>query len=398
MILSRRVRLGWTTGAMRTTGVVAVLVVGAGQANAPAEADPRRAMVAALPASGPDSSLGDEARVFDRLVGTWDCAYSFHGDDGSVRDSSGELRFGWTLDGHALQDLWISYPDHAGEERTIGTSVRFFDAQAGKWRVIFVAPAQGAITTVEGGAEEGRIVLRGTSASGGLLRWSFNDIRPDSFTWRGEKSLDGGKTWRLREEHRMTRRSQRATDMIDELGAPRAHPSLAAEAALFDRFVGTWDVDCVFHAADGKTKGFTGRWIFGWVLDGHALQDVLIEGDERSGRRRGTTLRFYDAKSAQWRVVWIPPASGNVIVLQGGAQGDRIVLEGKERNGALLRWSFNEIRGESWLWLGETSADGGRSWRLEQEMRLKRNAATQEAPPPQSIDPLSLWVAEPSGT
>jgi hypothetical protein len=40
-----------------------------------------------------------------------------------------------------------------------------------------------------------------------MLRWSFNEIQTDSFIWRGEKSRDGGKTWRLREEHHMKRRN-----------------------------------------------------------------------------------------------------------------------------------------------------------------------------------------------
>ena len=74
------------------------------------------------------------------------------------------------------------------------------------WRVVFVAPAFGSIVTIEGGAEGDRIVLRGQDADGAELRWSFNDMSADSFVWRGEKSRDGGKTWRLEEEHHMKRR------------------------------------------------------------------------------------------------------------------------------------------------------------------------------------------------
>src|SRR6266550_1715208 len=61
---------------------------------------------------------------------------------------------------------------------------------------------------MEGGAEDDRIVLRGHDDKGALMRWTFNDIRPDSFVWRGETSHDGGKTWRLEEEHHMTRRGR----------------------------------------------------------------------------------------------------------------------------------------------------------------------------------------------
>lgn len=168
--------------------------------------DPRREMIAALAAPAPHPSLGAEARTFDRFVGTWDCDFSFHAEDGSVRHSAGELLFGWVIDGRALQDVWIGYPKEPGGERFIGTSVRFFDAKSRTWRVVFVAPAFGMLT-VQGGVEGDRIVLRGQDVDGGQLRWSFNDIEDDSFTWRGEKSRDGGKTWRIEEQHRMKRRS-----------------------------------------------------------------------------------------------------------------------------------------------------------------------------------------------
>ena len=180
---------------------------GRSETHGAAAPDPRRDMVAELAAPGPHPSLGADARDFDRLVGTWDCDYSFLAEDGSVRHSKGELRFGWIIDGRALQDIWIGYPTRPNDERRIGTSVRFFDTKARIWRVVFVAPAFGIITIMEGGAEEDHIVLRGKDPDGSSLRWSFNDIRAGSFTWRGEVSRDGGKTWRIEEEHHMRRRT-----------------------------------------------------------------------------------------------------------------------------------------------------------------------------------------------
>jgi hypothetical protein len=164
-------------------------------------------MVSVLAASSPHPSLGDHAQVWDRFVGAWDCDFGFYLDDGSVRRSAGELDFGWVIDGRALQDIWISYPSDGTKERNIGTSIRFFDDKSKTWRVVFVSPAYGALLTVQGGLEGNRIVLRGTDDEGSALRWSFNDIQADSFVWRGEKSRDGGKTWRLEEEHRMKRRA-----------------------------------------------------------------------------------------------------------------------------------------------------------------------------------------------
>jgi hypothetical protein len=170
--------------------------------------DHRRDMIKALEAPGPHPSLGEQAHAFDRIAGTWDCDYSFHLDDGAVRRSKGELLVGWVLDGRALQDLFITYPAKGEKERRIGTTFRFFDTALKQWRIVFISPQFNYVVTVQGGVEGDRIVLRGTdSTDGAPIRWSFNDIKSDSFVWRGEKSHDDGKTWKLEEEHHMTRRA-----------------------------------------------------------------------------------------------------------------------------------------------------------------------------------------------
>ena len=167
-------------------------------------ADSRREMIAVLPAPRPHPSLGDRAQLFDHLVGTWDADYAFYAADGTISRRSGEVLFGWIIDGRALQDIWISYPTDA--ERDLGTTVRFFDAKTATWRVVWVHPAGGVITTLNGGAVGDRIVLRGQGNDGSLLRWSFNDIQANFFLWRGEVSHDSGESWRLTGEYRMTRR------------------------------------------------------------------------------------------------------------------------------------------------------------------------------------------------
>jgi hypothetical protein len=197
----------WTVAAASVLVVLSSKTVEAQKLQA---ADARQAMVSVLSAPSPHPSLGDEARVWDRFVGTWDCDYTFFLEDGGVRHSRGELEFGWVMDGRAIHYIWITYPREAGKERGIGTSVRFFDNKSKMWQVVFISPAYSAVVTVRGGPEGDRIVLRGVDDEGSMLRWSFNDIKADSFTWRGEKSRDGGKTWKLEEEHHMRRRAAAA--------------------------------------------------------------------------------------------------------------------------------------------------------------------------------------------
>ena len=169
--------------------------------------DPRQAMIAELAAARAHPSLGDQAQVFDRLVGTWDCDFSFPRDDGTVVHKKGEILFGWVMDGYAIQDLWIVFPTEAGKQRSMGTTLRFFDAKEKQWHIVFVNPQYDYVVSTKGGLEGDRIVLRGIDSDGLPIRWTFSEIKSTSFHWQGEKSHDGGKTWKVEEDHHMTRRA-----------------------------------------------------------------------------------------------------------------------------------------------------------------------------------------------
>jgi hypothetical protein len=168
---------------------------------------PRQAMINVLGSANPSPQLGDEARTFDQFVGAWDADFGFPQDDGTVRHKKGELFFGWVMDGHAIQDLWIGYPTDRQKQRTIGTTIRFFDTAIKQWRIVFVGPQSNYIVTTQGGREGDRIVLRGVDSDGLPIRWTFRELESNSFHWQGEKSHDGGKTWKLEEDHHMTRRT-----------------------------------------------------------------------------------------------------------------------------------------------------------------------------------------------
>jgi len=174
--------------------------------NVPAT-DSRLDMVTALQAMGPHPSLGDQAKVFGRLVGTWDVEYTDFSRNGKVTHRSGEFMVGWVLDGRAIQDFWIVYPSGARKEREVYTDLRYYDPESRSWPATFIDPEHASVARFTGGAVgDDRIVLDTRDFDGTDTRWSINDIRPDSFVWREEESLDGGKTWRLQAEHHMKRR------------------------------------------------------------------------------------------------------------------------------------------------------------------------------------------------
>ena len=164
-----------------------------------------------LHADGPHEALGDQAHVFDRFVGAWDCEYTNFADDGTVSARyPGQVTFGWILDGYAMQDVWSG--DVGGDgERAAGTTIRFFDPAVERWTVVWIYPPGAVLTTMKGGQVGDRIVLEGGNADGSSIRWSFDDIQEDSFTWRGERSTDDGSTWHLTADYRMVRRTLAAS-------------------------------------------------------------------------------------------------------------------------------------------------------------------------------------------
>jgi hypothetical protein len=128
-------------------------------------------------------------------------------------------------------------------------------------------------------------------------------------------------------------------------------PNHAADLELFGRFAGPW----IFDGTD-----------FGYVLGGRAIQDVrYCEGVEH-----GTTIRI-PRGDGTWDVVYITPVHRAVRHLHGGPEGERIVLTGVSGD-RHLRWSFNDITPDAFVWRGEQSTDGGATFRLAEEMRLTR--------------------------
>ena len=135
---------------------------------------------------------------------------------------------------------------------------------------------------------------------------------------------------------------------------------------LFAPFVGAWRFDGTQIDADGTQTGYTGRWDFAFVLGGRAIQDVLYcEGVEH-----GTTIRV-PRGDGSWDIVWITPVHRRVTHLRAQPDDGRIVITGSSGD-KHLRWSFNDITPDAFVWRGEESLDAGASFRLAEEMRLRR--------------------------
>lgn len=88
----------------------------------------------------------------------------------------------------------------------------------------------------------------------------------------------------------------------------------------------------------------------------------------------GTTLRTWDPRIAAWHIQYTDPASQTYSSMIGRTEGDDIVQLGKNEAGETIRWSFRDIADTSFLWRGEVSQDGGKSWRKLVEFTARRRA------------------------
>lgn len=172
----------------------------------------RTGFLAALLAPGPAPALSEGARVYDWLAGSWEAIVVDYERDGSRHEGRGEWHFAWVPAGRAMQDVWISPPRDeqartggAGARVRYGTSLRVFDPAAGGWRIAWFNPVSGVETHLVGRRIGDAVIQEGQLADGTRIRWSFVDIRPRSFTWRGELSTDGGRTWQVDAEFFCTR-------------------------------------------------------------------------------------------------------------------------------------------------------------------------------------------------
>lgn len=155
---------------------------------------PSNPLIQALQADAPASDRADRLRLYAWLIGHWTMDAFIHGNDGIVREGRGEIHAGWVLEGRAIQDVWILPGIFHG------TTLRVYDPALEAWHILWSDPLKQYYTRQIGRACGKDIVQDGRTEAGTPVRWSFTEITPRSFRWRGEISGDGGLTWRLQSE------------------------------------------------------------------------------------------------------------------------------------------------------------------------------------------------------
>jgi hypothetical protein len=159
-----------------------------------------------LGADGPHPDHAEQLMLFGQFVGAWDFDAVLVDRDGTRTLHSGEWHFGWALDGRAIQDVLISPPLGEGEPEEYGSTLRFYDSELDAWQITWITPLQRRVRRLLGRPAGDEIRLEGSNDAGELLRWTFSEITPETFTWRGYISSDDGASWHMEEEMRLRRR------------------------------------------------------------------------------------------------------------------------------------------------------------------------------------------------
>lgn len=158
-----------------------------------------------LSSPGPAADRADKMALYGQFIGDWEFDALVTKDDGSEHRGRGEIHFAWVLDGRAIQDVWIL------PGLFYGTTLRVYDPGLDAWHILWNDPLKQLYTRqvgrAQGQGKDQAIVQIGAADNGVPLRWSFTEITPNSFRWRGERSLDAGATWHLQADFRARRTS-----------------------------------------------------------------------------------------------------------------------------------------------------------------------------------------------
>lgn len=161
---------------------------------------------ALLPSTARSPDLSEDDDAYGWLVGSWDLDVVSFDDEGVTRRTSGEAHAARILEGRAVQDVFVNPrrsdrgPSMAAFANWFGTTLRIYDRAIGAWRIWWFNPHDGVRAELIGRRRGDEIVQEGRFPDGTPIRWTFSEITPDSFRWRGERLETDGKTWRLQVE------------------------------------------------------------------------------------------------------------------------------------------------------------------------------------------------------
>lgn len=149
-------------------------------------------------------------------------------------------------------------------------------------------------------------------------------------------------------------------NFLEALTSERKNITLPEEFNYFGNLIGSWNINYIDNNNSWVIKG---EWHFSWVVEGMAVQDVIILPDYEYG----TSLRIYNPDTHAWDVAY-------------GYTGKIIRLEAREKDGMIVltyidddrrKWVFAKIEDNKFHWQNVTVKDDG-EWHINADIYAER--------------------------
>lgn len=136
--------------------------------------------------------------------------------------------------------------------------------------------------------------------------------------------------------------------------------AIPKELDYFGKLIGSWNINYIDHNDDFTLQG---EWHFSWILEGMAIQDVIILPEYECG----TSLRIYNPNTQAWDIAY--GFTGKIIWLEAKKQDDMIVLT--FLNDERRKWVFKTIEDQQFHWQNITVTESG-EWQINVDMYGER--------------------------
>ena len=142
----------------------------------------------------PDAPI--EAKILGQFAGLWEAEQTVRKQDGSWSDQKKSSLWKWyyILDGHAVQDDWITV-DSLNQKQVAGTNIRIYNAEEKLWYMSWIDRANRKLATFTAINDGDIVIMDGTNAKGRRVRNTFYNIKPNEFDWKQEWTFDEGNSW-----------------------------------------------------------------------------------------------------------------------------------------------------------------------------------------------------------
>lgn len=149
---------------------------------------------------------------------------------------------------------------------------------------------------------------------------------------------------------------------------------IPSEYDFYGKLIGNWDILWVENEGTANERKVKGEWLFSWILDGTAVQDLFIV-PSRSERKinpqpdgeYGATIRIYNPNTHHWDIYY--GCTGSSFRLEGKKENESIVQT--EISEGKMKWIISDITEDSFKWKKLICDDNG-VWNLEGLVYAKR--------------------------